>query len=267
MTIQKWDAIDYANQSSAQLKWAKDLIEKMKILGSESILDIGCGDGKITALLAQKCSDGQVIGIDSSQNMIDEAATSFSSEKYSNLSFQVMDASNLTFNEDFDLIFSNSVLHWVKAHTPVLSGIYHALKPNGKIYLKFGGKGTLDAFQPMIDEMLRSAKWEAYFKNFESSWGFFDDQIYTQWLKDNGLIPISVRLVPSDMTHKNKHGLEGWVRTTWHPYLNLVPENLKNVFVTELVDRYLEQHPVDSDGCTHVDMMRLEVEAAKGQQT
>ena len=69
------------------------------------------------------------------------------------------------------------------------------------------------------------------------------------------------------MAHENRHGLEGWVRTTWHPYLNLVPENLKNVFVTELVDCYLEQYPVDSDGCTHVDMVRLEVEAAKGQQT
>ena len=265
MSIQNWNAKDYATQSSAQLKWAKELIEKINIQGTESILDIGCGDGKITALLAETCSEGRVIGIDSSQSMINEAESSFVHEKFPNLSFQVMDASNLIFNEAFDFIFSNSALHWIKDHSPVLSGIYHALKPSGKLYLKFGGKGTLDAFQPMINNMLSNSKWETYFKTFEPTWGFFDDQTYTQWLKDKGLTPISVRLVPSDMVHENRHGLEGWVRTTWHPYLTFIPENLKNTFVTELVDRYLEQNPVDSDGRTHVDMVRLEVEATKGK--
>ncbi len=123
----------------------------------------------------------------------------------------------------------------------------------------------MDAFQPMINNMLSNSKWETYFKTFEPTWGFFDDQTYTQWLKDKGLTPISVRLVPSDMVHQNRQGLEGWVRTTWHPYLTFIPENLTNTFVTELVDCYLEQNPVDSDGRTHVDMVRLEVEATKGK--
>lgn len=266
MLVQKWNANDYANQSSAQFKWAKELIEKIHILGSEHILDIGCGDGKITALLSKGCLNGQVIGVDASQNMIDEAKKTFDSEKFPNLSFQVMDASKLTFKENFDLVFSNSALHWIKDHKPVLSGIYHSLKPNGKIYLKFGGKGTLNAFQPMIDDMLSNPKWKSYFNDFKPTWGFFDDQEYTQWLTDSGLTPLLVQLIPSDMVHDNRHGLEGWVRTTWHPYLSLIPDNLKDDFVRELIDRYLEKYPLDSDKRTHVDMVRLEIEAIKEQE-
>ncbi len=62
MSTQNWNAKEYATHSTAQLKWAKELIEKITIQGTESILDIGCGDGKITTLLAKKCSEGRVIG-------------------------------------------------------------------------------------------------------------------------------------------------------------------------------------------------------------
>lgn len=265
MSNQNWNADDYASQSSAQFKWAHEMIETMSIAKDSTILDIGCGDGKITAYLSEKTPEGYVVGIDASQVMITKAKTSFANQEHPNLVFQKMDAQQLNFDNEFELVFSNSALHWIKDHTSVLKGIYNALKPGGKTFLKFGGKGTLDSFQPMIDSMLNSPKWAPYFNSFVSAWGFFDDKTYSKWLKDNGLTPISVKLVPSDMTHNNRNGLEGWVRTTWHPYLSLIPENLKNDFITELVDRYLEKYPVDSEGRSHVDMVRLEIEAKKGQ--
>ena len=263
MSKQNWNATDYAEQSSAQFKWANEMIEKMDLLNDTDLLDIGCGDGKITALLSKKCPNGHSVGIDSSQDMVDKAKTCFNSKRYPNLSFQKNDARKLPFKNKFDLVFSNSTLHWIKDHSPILKGIYLALKPNGKIYLKFGGKGTLDSFQPMIDSMLSSHKWKPYFKSFETEWGFFDDQTYSKWLKKSGLTPIIVKLTPSNMVHENPSQLEGWVRTTWHPYLQWVPENHKNDFITELVSRYLEKHPVNSQGKTNVKMIRLEIEAKK----
>jgi trans-aconitate 2-methyltransferase len=142
MTAQNWNASDYANQSQAQFKWATEMISTMTISQEDSILDIGCGDGKITALLAKMCLRGHVVGIDVSQDMIEMAKFKYNLKEYANLSFQHLLAQQLLFKEEFDIVFSNSTMHWIVDHIPVLKGIYSALKPNGRVYLKFGGLGT-----------------------------------------------------------------------------------------------------------------------------
>jgi len=265
MTTQNWNATDYHQHSSAQFKWAKELIDSMTLQGNETLLDLGCGDGKITSLLAQKLSNGIVIGGDPDNNMLHTATSLFPPTQFTNLTFEKVNASKLTDTNKFDIIFSNSALHWIKDHQPVLNGIYRALKPQGKLYFRCGGKGTLDGFQPMLNEMLTNTKWTSFFTDFELPWGFFDDTTYTQWLIQNQLTPISVKLVPSKMVHDNQKGLEGWIRTTWHPYLNRIPTPLKDDFVTELTNRYLTQNPPNSKGTTSVNMIRLEVIAEKNK--
>ncbi|MGC9517062.1 MAG: class I SAM-dependent methyltransferase [Methanomicrobiales archaeon] len=80
----------------------------LKLDGHERILDIGCGDGRITAEIASKISEGCVLGIDNSIEMIKLAKESFSIKEFSNLKFKVMDACELNFQEDFHRIFSNA---------------------------------------------------------------------------------------------------------------------------------------------------------------
>ena len=92
-----WNAQDYAKNSQNQFQWAQELIPKLKLQGNEALLDIGCGDGKITAELARCLPKGRAVGIDSSEKMIDLAKTAFPQKDYPNLSFQVMDARKLTF--------------------------------------------------------------------------------------------------------------------------------------------------------------------------
>ena len=87
-----WAAKDYAKNSQNQYQWAKELIPKLKLKGNETLLDIGCGDGKITAELAKCLPNGRTVGIDSSAQMIKLAQNTFPSKDQTNLSFQVMDA-------------------------------------------------------------------------------------------------------------------------------------------------------------------------------
>ena len=105
-----WNAQDYAKNSQNQFQWAQELIPKLKLRGNEALLDIGCGDGKITAELAQRLPDGRVVGVDGSKEMIHLAQKNFPSKDYPKLSFQVMDARRLTFQEEFDRVFSNAAL-------------------------------------------------------------------------------------------------------------------------------------------------------------
>ena len=125
--MHKWDPADYQKSSSAQYNWAMAIIAGLKLNGEERILDIGCGDGRITAHLAGLVPNGCVLGIDLSPEMIRFAAGKYAD--HPNLSFQVGDASELHFNEQFDLVVSFACLHWVEDHLPVLKASERAWCP------------------------------------------------------------------------------------------------------------------------------------------
>ena len=261
-----WNAEDYARHSSAQQGWARELISKMNLQGYEAVLDIGCGDGKITAEIADHLPDGEVLGVDSSEDMLDLAREEFSWAENPNLSFQQRDARELAYKGEFDIIFSNATLHWLQDHRPALVGISRALKLEGRILLQMAGKGNAASIFAVLDELIVAKGWQQYFACFTFPYGFHEPQTYKKWLKEVGLHPVRVELLAKDMSYPDRAGLEGWLRTTWLPYTERVPVERRKAFITELVDRYLEKNPVDSKGHVHVDMMRLEVEANLGER-
>jgi trans-aconitate 2-methyltransferase len=258
-----WNAKDYAKHSSTQQAWARELIAKLNLCGHESVLDIGCGDGKVTAEIAGYVPDGSVVGVDNSKEMIELASANFTKDKYPNLSFQVTDAGKLSFQEKFDVVFSNAALHWIKDHRPVIAGIQKALKPGGRILLQMGGKGNAESILSILEEMMSESEWSKYFSGFAFSYGFYEPEEYMAWISEAGLNPIRIELIPKIMPYDKRDGLAGWFRTTWLPYLEQVPEERREEFITRLIDKYIEKHPLDHEGKIHVNMVRLEVEAIK----
>ncbi len=259
----KWDPAEYQDNSANQLKWGAELIAMLKLNGTERVLDIGCGVGNITAMLAEKLPRGYATGIDSSREMVAQAQNNYPVSTFLNLSFRVMDASSLIFDNEFDAVFSNATLHWVKDHKPVLKGITRALRPGGKVILQMGGKGNATGILATIDTLMSRPQWSQYFKNFAFPYGFYGIEEYRKWLKQAGLCETRVDLVPKDMTHENNTKLASWVRTTWLPYTQALPVELREPFIGELVTEYINTHPRDATGLFHVKMSRLEVEAYK----
>ena len=261
--MHKWDARDYQKSSEVQLKWARELIAKLDLKGNERVLDIGCGDGKITAELAGCVPEGRVIGIDSSAEMIALACETFDTDSFLNLRFLRMDARELTFLDEFDVVFSNAALHWVDDHFSVLSGISRGLRSGGRVLLQMGGKGNAADMMTVISSMLREERWSSYFGGFTVPYSFYGIGEYREWLTGAGLEPLRVELIPKDMTQQGREGLMAWFRTTWHPFIQSVPDELQQKFIDEAIDTYLSEHPVDDNGLAHLGMVRLEVEAVK----
>lgn len=258
-----WNAQDYAQNSTAQQTWARELIAKLNFQGHEHILDLGCGDGKVTAELASHVPKGSVTGIDQSAVMIALAQTRFPPNLFANLCFQHMDARLLTFRHQFDRVFSNATLHWVDDHQAVLKGLQLGLKPQGRLLLQMGGKGNAVGIIEAVQTVLQHPQWSQYFQDFVFPYYFYSPDDYQQWLPAAGLKPIRLELIPKDMIHDNPAGLAGWIRTTWFPYVQRVPEDRAEAFISAVVDQYLQKHPVTEDRKTHVAMVRLEVEAYK----
>ena len=263
MTTFKWDAADYAKSSAVQQRWARELLAKLGLQGNERLLDLGCGDGKVTAEIASLLPDGAVLGVDNSPEMIELAQSCFSETEYPNLSFQVVDALNLNFQNEFDVIFSNAVLHWVADHASVLRGVSDALKPGGRILLQMGGRGNATEVIAAMDKVVSMPEWRDYFVGFQFPYSFYGMEEYAEWLPQTGFAPVRVELIPKDMAHVDRSAFEGWLRTTWLPYIRRVSEEQQQEFLKQVVDVYLTANPASSDGVVHVQMMRLEVEAKK----
>lgn len=258
-----WNADDYAKHSSSQYKWAQELIPKLNLSGNETLLDIGCGDGKITAALAKILPNGCVVGVDNSEDMITLARNAFPPDAHPNLSFQKMDARTLTFQDRFDRVFSNAALHWIIDHRLVLHGVQRSLKSGGRLLFQMGGKGNAQGILAVLDDMFREEPWQKFFKGFSFPYGFYAPEEYRVWLVEAKLKPERAELLQKDMKLLGKEGLAGWIRTTWLPYTERLPTELKDKFIAEIVDAYLETHPLDAEGNAHVAMVRLEVEATK----
>lgn len=259
----RWEAQEYAKHSSAQQGWARELIAKLDLQGNEHILDVGCGDGKVTAKIAAHVPNGSVVGVDNSPSMIELAQTEYPVAEYPNLSFQLEDARELSFDQRFDIVFSNAALHWVRNHRPVLESIWRSLRPGGRTLLQMGGSANAASILSVLDRMKEDGVWKPYFEGFAFPYGFHGPNEYEIWLKQSGLQPVRVELIQKDMTHEGQTGLAGWIRTTWLPYTERIPEQKREMFIGEIVERYLRKYPPDSEGNTHVRMVRLEVEAIK----
>jgi trans-aconitate methyltransferase len=258
----RWDPKDYHCSSAAQASWAAELIAKLGLRGDERLLDIGSGDGKVTAEMARLLPQGAVVGVDNSEDMV-----AFAAEHYGggapNLSFILADARDLRFRDEFDVVFSNATLHWVRDHRPVLVGIRRSLRPGGRALLQMAGRGNAAALVEVLDGMLAAPRWAPCFADFSFPYGFHGAEEYRGWLLEAGLEPVRVELFDRDMAQEGAEGLAGWVRTTWMPYTQRVPEDDREAFIAEAVERYAAACPADGEGRLHVAMVRLEVEAAR----
>lgn len=258
-----WDAAGYVRASAEQQNWGRELLDKLGLEGGESVLDIGCGDGRLTAALARRVPAGSVLGVDVSENMIAFAREQYGAAAHPNLRFQVEDARALPFRDEFDVVFSNAALHWIRGHRPVLAGVQRSLKRGGRALLQMGGRGNAAEVLEVLDEMLGSERWRNHFAGFDFPYGFYGLEEYEAWLREAGLRPVRVELIPKDMKHDGGAGLARWIGSTWLPYVGRVPEDRRAEFVADFARRYLGRHPPDGRNRVHVKMVRLEVEAAK----
>ncbi|MGH7990476.1 MAG: class I SAM-dependent methyltransferase, partial [Limisphaerales bacterium] len=266
------NAADYAANSVVQQTWARELIAKLHLRGDESILDVGCGDGKVTAEIARHLPNGSATGIDASAEMIAFAQKTFPPEKFPNLKFQVCDARKISSKKSggkFDFIFSNAALHWVDDHEKILRGAASVLKSGGRLVVSCGGKGNAhDVFVALRPEM-RLARRRNFFRKMPTPYFFYSPDDYKKWLPKFGFKIHLLKLAPKDATYLGADGFAAWLRTAWIPYVQRVPEkiisgkNPREEFISAVTRRYVAKHPPGANGKVHVKMVRLEIDAVK----
>jgi len=256
-----WDPKLYAKHSPSQLSTALLLLEKMKLRGDEAILDIGCGDGGITSTIAERVPAGRVVGVDVSRTMIDHARQTYPTTKYPNLRFQIGDAAHLKFTAQFDLAVSFSALHWVRDQGAVLRGIREALKPGG-LFAMTMVRGFYAPFEDTTDELIRSDRWGKYLTQYSAGFQFVQRDRYLDLLKAHGFKPLQVRDISLYLLFESRDSFKTYV-AQWYAYKDAIPEDQRDEFLNDVIDRYLVKQPVDAAGQILFIVRHLNVAAIK----
>ena len=174
---QLWDANLYTTKYAFVFGYGSSLIELLDPQPEERILDLGCGTGELTALIAEKAK--AVTGIDKSPQMIEKAR-----DTYPEVQFEVADATDFRFSEKYNAIFSNAALHWVLDYKEAINCMYNALLPGGRLVLEMGGKGNVAAIVSALKQALAKQGYEQQ-ANYKQ-WFFPSIATYTTALEEAG---------------------------------------------------------------------------------
>ena len=256
-----WEAERYHTHSSAQNDAASQLLQFIQLKGHESILDVGCGDGKISAEMARSLPTGAVMGIDISYEMICFANKTFPKTKYPNLTFSSQDAQEFNYHEKLDIIFSSFALQWLPNPSAFFKCAYKSLNASGYIAatIPLGISNELERATSIIVSL---PEWSAYFQNFFPNWHFLTVDKYKQLLIEHQFMPTLFSTVHQTAMYTSRKNFEEYV-IQWFSYLSPLPQSLKQAFFKQVIDKYLEIHPPLRNGEVSLKFLRLDLLAKK----
>jgi SAM-dependent methyltransferase len=247
--VQRWTASDYAKNGRFVQELAGPIFHMLEAKPGERILDLGCGDGALTAEIRALGAD--VVGVDLSEELLAVA-------RMKGLAVRKVDGHALDFVSEFDAVFSNAALHWMRKPRLVIAGVARALRSRGRFVGELGGHGNVAAIGTAIRAVgaRRGAD-----PALTAPWFFPTPEEYGRLLTEGGFAVKEIALVPRPTPLKT--GMEGWLRTFGRSFFDQFPEPERSEVVDEVLE-LLRPSLCDTDGRWTADHVRLRFHAARG---
>ena len=245
---QTWDPDRYARNARFVADLGAPVVDLLAPRAGERILDLGCGDGVLTAKLASLGC--HVIGVDASAQQIDAA-------RKLGLDSRVMNGEALDFDSEFDAVFSNAALHWMRDPAKVIAGVNRALRPHGRFVAELGGYGCVAKIKKALVEALnrRGMDGEA-----ASPWYFPTVADYSQHLTSAGFVVNYIALIPRPTPLPGD--VTGWLETFAESFTSTLSPADRPSYIAE-VREALRPELCDAEGKWTADYIRLRFAANK----
>ena len=252
----EFDAENYRKASTHQKEWAKRLMSELSLGGNERILDLGSGDGDITTDLAKRVQQGFVMGIDSSRHMVESARKTHTA---ANLRFELMDINDMHFDAEFDVVFSNATLHWIKDHAGLLASVFRSLRKGGLMRFNFAGDGNCSNLIRVLTDTMAESKYLDYFKNFEWPWYMLSVDEYTKIAAESDFSETRVWGENADKYFPDAKAMIRWIdQPSIVPFLKCIDDAEKESFRDAVVRRMI-QATIQDDGTCFEPFRRINV--------
>lgn len=247
-----WDAATYHRVADNQEEWGREVLARLDLAGDETVLDAGCGSGRVTRLLLERLPRGRVIGVDASESMIAEARTNLA-DHGSRVTLMVGNLTALELDEEADAVFSNATFHWIADHELLFRRLHAALVPGGRLEAQCGGEGNVAEWKRAVEAALGDERFAPYFRDMTQPWNFASVgdtharlertgfEVGEVWLEERVVVPDEPR------DYVRSVGLSS--------HLPRLPEPLREAFVETVLGSMLQP--------LRLDYVRLNLSARK----
>jgi trans-aconitate methyltransferase len=241
---QTWNPQEYGKNAAFVYELAGGVLEWLAAKPTESILDLGCGDGQLTQRLA--VGGAHLAGVDASAEMVSAACSRGVEAIQAN-------AESLPYPDGaFDAVFSNAALHWVRDQDAMMTEVYRVLKPGGRFVAEMGGHGNVAAIRAVFNAVLARHG----FASLADDANYYPSlEAYSRRLVRHGFQVERIGLIPRP-TPLPESGMEGWLRTFRRGILDALPAALRDTVVAETA-ALLATVLRDEDGHWTADYVRL----------
>jgi trans-aconitate methyltransferase len=256
----EWDAATYHRIADPQWTWGQEVLTRLPLAGDETVLDLGCGSGRLTALLAERVPMGRAFGVDRSATMLAEAARRRAPEHATRLHFVHADLLALPFAATADAAFSTATFHWVADHAALFREIAGALRPGARLVAQCGGFGNLATLLARTDRHTTDPDMAARLAGWRPSWHFADPPATHGHVQAAGFHDIEVALEPRPTHFAGENAYRAFVE---HVVLRESLARLDDPTLVEaLLDRLCADAARDTPPWT-LDYVRLNVSATR----
>jgi len=241
----RWNADKYNKHADFVSNLALPVIELLDPQENEHILDLGCGDGTLAVEIEK--FNSKVTAVDLSESMVAKT-------KEKGIQASVMSATELIFEDEFDAVFSNAVLHWVKEDDKAIKKISKALKNTGRFVAEFGGYGNIKYLTDAMQEVFQK---HDDFGDFNNPWNFPTDSRYKKLLEANGFVVDYIELIPRPTKIDD---ISNWLDIFANGIISHLTNEQQNQFKKEVRGILKSKIYSDKDGWV-VDYVRLRLKA------
>jgi trans-aconitate 2-methyltransferase len=234
-----WDGQSYDRISGPMEALGREVLGRLELRGDETVLDAGCGSGRITEALIERLPRGHVIALDASASMVSAATERLGARA----DVRVGDLLELELDEPVDGVFSTATFHWIMDHDRLFRRLHAALRPGGRLIAQCGGEGNISELRGRAGEVLARDPYAERFADFQPPWHYAGPQDTRERLLAAGFATAECWLQPAPK--QPEHPREFLATIVLGPHVQHLPEDLREPFLDEVLAALGEPVVVD----------------------
>ena len=225
-----WDGATYDRISAPQEEWARGTVDRLELQGDETVLDAGCGSGRVTRLLLDRLPDGHVFAVDAAPSMVEQARENLGARA----TVWQSDLAGLEVPEPVDAAFSNAVFHWVPDHPALFARLHAALRPGAPLVAQCGGRGNIERFHALARQVAGQDPYAEHLGGWQGPWNFATAEETADRLEAAGFTEVQTWLEDSPVVPPEPEAFLRVVCLGHH--LEALPEDLREPYTRAVLE-------------------------------
>jgi trans-aconitate 2-methyltransferase len=248
--VRSWDGATYDRISAPMEAMGREVLDRLSLQGNETVIDAGCGSGRVTEALIERLPHGRVVGVDASASMIEAARERLGDQ----VELHVADLSTFDLGFEADAILSTATFHWIADHDALFGRLRDHLRPGGRLIAQCGGAGNIGNVHAAAREAMATEPYAPHFEGWRGPWNFATPEDTERRLTDAGFARARAWLMERPVTPEDAYAYLTEINLGAH--LGRLPQDLRSAFVDDVIDR-LGGPPIT------IDYVRLNIDARR----